>query len=69
MQNAGKFATHLVNGGTKKIILGHLSGEANTSDLAFHTVKDVLKEHKIEANKDVALSVSHRGMLGEVVLL
>ncbi len=68
-ENAGKFATHLVNGGTKKIILGHLSGEANTSELAFHTVKDVLKEGKIEANKDVELSVSHRGMLGEVVLL
>ena len=34
-----------------------------------HKEKQVLKEAKIKANKDVELSVSHRGMLGEVVLL
>ncbi len=68
-ENAGKFATHLVNGGTKRIILGHLSGEANTPDLAYHTVKGVLEEQKIKVNQDMRLSVSERGKLGEVVLL
>ncbi len=68
-ENAGKFATHLVNGGTQKIILGHLSGEANTSELAYQTVKDVLTQNQIKVESDVALSVSHRGLLGEVALL
>ncbi len=68
-ENAGKFATHLVREGTKKIILGHLSGEANTTELAYETVKDVLAEENITANKDVRLSVSERGCLGELVLL
>ncbi len=68
-ENAGKFATHLVNGGTKKIILGHLSGEANTTELAYETVKDVLNQQSIVANRDVILSVSERGALGETVLL
>ncbi|MBP3448446.1 MAG: MBL fold metallo-hydrolase [Clostridia bacterium] len=67
--NAGKFAAHLVTGGTKKIILGHLSGEANTSQMAYETVKSVLAENSIKINKDMALSVSERGLLGEMVLL
>lgn len=68
-ENAGKFASHLVQNGTKKIILGHLSGEANTPELAFETVKEVLSSNQIIANKDMQLSVSKRGMLGELVLL
>ena len=68
-ENAGKFATHLVEGGTKKIILGHLSGEANSTELAYETVKDVLNNKSIIANRDVLLSVSERGLLGETVLL
>lgn len=68
-ENAGKFASHLVKGGTQKIILGHLSGEANTTELAYETVKDVLTENGIIANKDMRLSVSQRGALGEMVLL
>lgn len=68
-ENAGKFATHLVKNGTKKIILGHLSGEANSTDLAYETVKDVLKGESIMAGKDVRLSVSERGKLGETVIL
>lgn len=68
-ENAGKFATHLVKGGTKKIILGHLSGEANTTQMAYQTVKDVLSQDDILTKRDVALSVSERGLMGEMVLL
>ena len=68
-ENSGKFATHLVNNGTKKIILGHLSGEANTTQLAYETVKDVLSTGGIKTNQDVLLSVSERGCMGEMVLL
>lgn len=68
-ENAGIFATNLINNGTTKIILGHLSGEANTSELAFSTVKAVLTNKNIKVGNDVALSVSPRGQLGEVVCL
>lgn len=68
-ENAGKFATHLVKGGTKKIILGHLSGEANTTQMAYETVKDVLSQDDILTKRDVTLSVSERGQMGEMVLL
>ena len=66
-ENAGIFAADLIRRGVTKIILGHLSGEANTSDLAFSTVRDVLAGNDINVGNDVALSVSPRGMLGEVV--
>lgn len=68
-ENAGKFAAHLVKGGTGKIVLGHLSGEANTTELAYHTVRDVLKENEIKVGRDLTLGVSERGMLGETVFL
>ena len=55
--------------GAKRIILGHLSGEANTPDLAYTTVAEVLKNNGIDAKKDVYLSVAKRGELGEVIEL
>lgn len=67
--NAGIFATHLANNGVKKIILGHLSGEANTMELAYDTVSRVLINNKINPEKDVKLSVSKRGELGEVCII
>jgi len=68
-ENAGKFATHLIKKGTKKIVLGHLSGEANTPELAYGTVSEVLENNGIVIGKDVELSVSKRGELGEVVII
>jgi phosphoribosyl 1,2-cyclic phosphodiesterase len=66
-ENAGLFATHLIKNGAKRIILGHLSGEANTPELAYDTVSEVLMKNGITPDKDVELSVSKRGELGEVV--
>lgn len=68
-ENAGHFASYLAKNGVKKIILGHLSGEANTTDLAYNTVAEVLIKNEIIPNKDVKLSVSPRGKLGEVCIL
>lgn len=68
-ENAGILATHFAKNGVKRIILGHLSGEANTTDLAFGTVSGVLTKNGIEPNKDIELSVSPRGELGGVYIL
>ena len=39
----GKLAQHLANGGTKRIILGHLSRENNSPELAKSTVSAALE--------------------------
>ena len=67
--NAGIFASYLAKNGVKKIILGHLSGEANTTDMAFNTVAEALEKNEITPNKDIELSVSPRGALGEVCII
>ena len=64
--NAGIFATHLAKNGVKRIMLGHLSGEANTTQLCYDTVYNVLVNNGIDLENDVKLSVSPRGELGEV---
>jgi phosphoribosyl 1,2-cyclic phosphodiesterase len=68
-ENAGIFAGELIKKGTTQIMLGHLSGEANTSELAFKTVESVLHNQNITLQKDVRLSVAPRGELGEVIKL
>ena len=67
--NAGVFASFLAKNGVKKIILGHLSGEANTNEMAYNTVAEAMIKNNIDPEKDVKLSVSPRGQLGEVCIL
>ena len=68
-ENAGIFAGHLVKDGAKKVILGHLSGEANTAELAYDTVAELLSANGIRVNSDMELSVSRRGELGKIVMI
>jgi phosphoribosyl 1,2-cyclic phosphodiesterase len=68
-ENAGKFASELIKNGTSRIMLGHLSGEANTTELALNSVKSVFNSQNIKVDKDVKLGVSPRGELGEVINL
>ena len=67
--NAGIFASYLAKNGVGKIILGHLSGEANTTQMAYNTVSEVLIKNGINPGKDIELSVSPRGELGEVCFI
>lgn len=46
----------------KKIILGHLSKTNNYPELAYQTVVSMLKERKIELNKDISVTVAKRDM-------
>ena len=68
-KDAGVFSSYLAQNGVKRIILGHLSGEANTDELAYNTVAETLIKNNFDPEKDVKLSVSSRGKLGEVCIL
>ena len=57
-ENAAWLATQLAMWGTRKIILGHLSEQNNTSDIAFNTAKAKLLENKIVPNADVILKIA-----------
>ncbi|MBP1560721.1 MAG: MBL fold metallo-hydrolase [Oscillospiraceae bacterium] len=54
--DSGEFAARLVKSGTTRIILGHLSQENNTPEIADQTVSSCLSE--FVRNKDYILSVA-----------
>lgn len=63
--DSGSFAKKLVNNGTEKIILGHLSQENNTPDVAENTVVSCLG--KFKRNADYLLSVASPETNGQFV--
>ncbi len=58
--DASKAAVELLNGGTEKIMLGHLSKENNTPDIAYETSRLALSESGAKIGKDILLSVANR---------
>lgn len=64
---AGKFIAKLVERGTIRFVLGHLSKENNFPQLAFETVKNVLVSKSIEPGKDVIFDVAMRDCVSEVI--
>ncbi len=58
--DCARFSPLLVERGTKRIILGHLSQNNNTPDLAYAATEKVLKEKGIEVGRDVFLSAASR---------
>ena len=59
-EDAAFVATELTKGGTRQIILGHLSKENNYPDLARLTTEDALREADIDPERDVQLLVASR---------
>lgn len=55
-----KVATWLLKSGTKKIMLGHLSNENNTPEIAYQTTKNALTACGAIIGKDISLSVANR---------
>lgn len=53
-------ATALVEGGTERLILGHLSQNNNLPQLAYNTTLSVFKNNDIQVGRDVLLSVASR---------
>jgi len=46
---------------------GHLSKENNFPELAYETVRNILKERNIDIERDIKLSVALRDKVGQVV--
>jgi phosphoribosyl 1,2-cyclic phosphodiesterase len=57
-------ALQLLNGGTKHLLLGHLSQENNTPELAYQTVSAALQDAGAVIGKDVSLNVAGRYQAG-----
>lgn len=56
--NAAKTVLKLVEKGTRKIMLGHLSKENNTPDIAYRTVENILAEAGVKIGYDMMLGVA-----------
>ena len=56
----GELLSELIACGTKHIVLAHLSEENNTPDLAFLSVKQALKMHGYELDRDYTLAVAKK---------
>ena len=61
------FSTSLAKRGLKRIMLGHLSKDANTTDLAYRTSFEHLSNEGIIPGKDILLKIAPRDELSETV--
>ena len=59
----------LIAGGTRHLILGHLSGENNTPVLARHVSENAMLREGVRPGEDVRLEVALRDETGEVYIL
>jgi len=59
----------LISGGTRNVILGHLSGENNTPVLARSVSEKAMEREGIRVGEDVRLDVASRDEPGEIFML
>ena len=59
----------LVDSGTTRIILGHISEENNTMPLALHTAKRALTDAGIRLERDCELAAAGRCGLGKMYII
>ena len=59
----------LIAGGTKHVVLGHLSGENNTPALARRVSEETMQREGIRAGEDVELKVALREEVSEIYML
>ena len=57
---AAKMAAKMMENGTEHIMLGHLSNENNTPEIAYKTTENILVEQGGIIGKDITLSVAKR---------
>ena len=57
---AANLAVYLAKHGTLRFLLGHLSRDNNTAQIAFDTVAEFLSKNQIKAGKDIILNVAKR---------
>lgn len=68
-QGAGELAAVLVQNGTRKIMLGHLSNQNNIPHLALQTVSETLQQLGIQPGQDVSLGVAERYLPSPLVTI
>jgi len=59
-ESGAEAAVELAQSGTRHLLLGHLSGENNTPELAMRTVQGALEKAGAEIGRDVTLHVAGR---------
>ena len=64
---SAEFSLSLAKQGLKRIMLGHLSGEANTPELAYRVTEKSYLSNDIKPDKDIILKVAPRGELSDMV--
>ena len=65
---SAQFGSVLAQQGLKRLMLGHLSGDANTPALAYRTVAEALEEQGVKVREDILLGVAMRGTISETVI-
>lgn len=66
--DSAEFCGKLVKSGTLSLVLGHLSQENNTPELAFNTVKGKLQSEGLELERDYMLKVARvNNVMGEYI--
>ncbi|MBR2822299.1 MAG: MBL fold metallo-hydrolase [Clostridia bacterium] len=68
-ESCAKALRALVNAGTGTVLLGHLSGENNTPELAMRVNTDYLGLEDIQPGRDVTLNVAQRDTRGPVYII
>ncbi len=68
-QNCAEALLALIAAGTGTVLLGHLSGENNTPELARKVSTEALEREGIRTGRDVQLSVALRDQVGKVYIL
>lgn len=66
-EKASWLATQLAKWGTKNIVLGHLSKENNTYDVAYDTTHNMLTNNGFEVGKDVNLKIALPNQTVEII--
>ena len=67
--DSGRLATTLVESGTKRLVLAHLSRENNTPRLAHDTVRTMLDRQGVRVGKDICLDTAPPDDLGALYIL
>lgn len=65
-EDAARCAVDLIESGTDKILLAHLSKENNFPQLAYETSNHIFKDNGIKIGKDVFLDVLMRDRASKV---
>lgn len=66
-EKAGEVIAYLIEKGTRRFLLGHLSRENNFPELAYQTVKNIICEKTAGLECEIMLEVALRDQVGKVI--